>query len=320
MHVRSTKRSIVCTQPVIQMHPRILDELIVYQQMRYSVPLPATSRRYILPADSISRSKCHAHPSVIPVFTSRRVGSIQIWVDDWAGICSRGDGFFLRRLKISLLWLRADICVCSRISSFSFLWRCLTISVNYLKWRAVFIFSIVNEVSPSRCVILCCIAYVQKLVALCRTLITGLNDCVPPSPFPVCALLMFSLSRPSRLDAHTKMSALHQRERVALVLIPDTWLSGKHCCCFLRWGEWHWVVVAAHGGILWFPISRVDCSRPDPDRPSRKGGWRLKGMAGIRSPVSLVSLAMGRSCAEQRFPDSRVKPFGFIWASGPGTE
>lgn len=60
------------------------------------------------------------------------------------------------------------------------------------------------------------IAYVQKLVALCRSLITGLNDCVPPSPFPVRALLMFSLSRPSRLVAHTKMSALPQRERQIL--------------------------------------------------------------------------------------------------------
>lgn len=34
------------------------------------------------------------------------------------------------------------------------------------------------------------IAHVQKLVVLCKMLITDPNDCVPPSPSPVCILLI----------------------------------------------------------------------------------------------------------------------------------
>lgn len=41
------------------------------------------------------------------------------------------------------------------------------------------------------------IAHVQKLVVLCKMLITDPNDCAPPSSSPVCALLMFSLNCPN---------------------------------------------------------------------------------------------------------------------------
>lgn len=57
------------------------------------------------------------------------------------------------------------------------------------------------------------IAHIQKLVALCKMLITDLNDCVLPSPSPVCALLMFSLNSPNSEAGCTQQNVSTSSEK-----------------------------------------------------------------------------------------------------------
>lgn len=55
------------------------------------------------------------------------------------------------------------------------------------------------------------IARVQKLVVMCKVLITDPNDCAPPSP--VCASLMFSLNCPNSKAGCTYQAASFSSEK-----------------------------------------------------------------------------------------------------------
>lgn len=68
------------------------------------------------------------------------------------------------------------------------------------------------------------IAHVQKLVVLCKMLITDPNDCAPPSPSLVCALLMFSLNCPNSEAGCTCQNVSFSLEKKTLKGIGGWWM------------------------------------------------------------------------------------------------
>lgn len=88
-----------------------------------------------------------------------------------------------------------DFCAFNISFSCSFPLRFLKAPHNYFKWRALFPLPSLNEVLQLTVVFIAAlIAHAQKLVVLCKMQMMDPNDCAPPSPPLVGALLMYSLN------------------------------------------------------------------------------------------------------------------------------
>lgn len=157
-------------------HSRMFDERIESQKIWYCLssfvqPVWSWSEFYFLHAGSISKSKCHAYLSLIPVFTARCAGSVQIWMDDWASSSSHDHDIFKIVEGFSImaedrhLWKASAFSFCEAAELLLTITlsggQCLhfPVSMSFPQLIVVFISVL--------------IAHVQKLVVLCKMLITS---------------------------------------------------------------------------------------------------------------------------------------------------